>query len=465
MNTIVSGVSRPLDGAPQAAELLAKYDGRAPRYTSYPTAAQFIPAVGAAQYVEWLSALPLNKAISLYVHVPFCKRLCWYCGCNTRVVSKAELISRYVEGLREELAMLEKALPGRLPVAAIHLGGGTPNLLSRDDMVMLFSTIRRVFAVRPGVEFSAEADPASMTREWAQAAALHGVNRVSLGVQDLSPQVQQAVNRVESFQDLQAAVEALREEGIEQVNFDLMYGLPRQTTGSLLNTIGRVLALRPNRIALFGYAHVPWMKPHQNLIHLEDLPGAAARLEQLTAASAALGAAGYVQIGLDHFALPDDPLAESFARGTLQRNFQGYTTDACDTLIAIGASGISQLPQGYVQNQTQELAWRAGLNRGELPVARGVALTDEDRFRGDIIKSLMCDMEVNLETICARHGRALGQLLQEREDLEDFIRDGLLVADGAGLHVTSRGRPFVRAMAAVFDAYLQRGLVRHAHVV
>jgi oxygen-independent coproporphyrinogen-3 oxidase len=446
-------------------DLLAKYDGRAPRYTSYPTATQFSNAVGAKDYRQWLAALPPNKAISLYVHIPFCRRLCWYCGCNTRVVSKAELISRYVDGLRDELALLEQVLPGRLPVAAIHLGGGTPNLLSRDDMVVLFSTLRHVFAVRPGAEISVEADPAVMTYQWAKAAAFHGATRVSLGVQDLNPQVQHAVNRIETFEEVQDAVGALRNAGIERVSFDLMYGLPKQTTSGLLGTIDQVLRLRPNRIALFGYAHVPWMKAHQSLIREEDLPGGAERLDQARAAAAAFIAAGYVQIGLDHFAQPTDPLAMAEAAGTLHRNFQGYTTDACDTLIAIGASGIGRLTQGYVQNQTQELAWRAALSLGELPIARGVAVTAEDRFRADIIEHLMCDMEVDLAAVCARHGKTLGHILQEREDLDQFVRDGLLIQDDRGIHVTEQGRPFVRAIGAVFDTYLRKDLTRHSQVV
>jgi oxygen-independent coproporphyrinogen-3 oxidase len=446
-------------------DLLAKYDGRAPRYTSYPTAAQFTGDVGPGDYETWLAELPHEKPISLYVHIPFCQRLCWFCGCNTRVIRKAELLTRYVEGLRAELALIERVRPDRLTVAEIHLGGGTPNLLSRDDLVLLFSTIRHVFKVRPGAEISAECDPVSMTQTWAQAAAFHGVTRVSFGVQDLNPSVQAAVNRVESYEQVKQAVEWVRQAGIPSVNFDLMYGLPKQTTQGVADTITHALTLRPDRVALFGYAHVPWMKPHQFLIHEEDLPNAVERLQQAEAGAQILLQAGYEWIGLDHFALPSDALAAAGHTRRLHRNFQGYTTDPCETLIAIGASGISKLPQGYVQNQTAELAWRAAVDRGELPTARGVQLTEDDRFRADIIDSLMCHMGVNLAETCARHQRQRTALIDERLAMADFVEDGLITRHRDTIHVTQKGRPFVRAICAVFDRHLRTDIVRHSTVV
>jgi len=446
-------------------ELLAKYDGRAPRYTSYPTAAQFSAAVGPEVYAGWLSDLSTRDAISLYAHIPFCQRLCWFCGCNTRVVRKADLISRYVQRLGEELAMLERAVPGRIPVAAIHLGGGSPNLLSPEDMAALFLDIRRVFAVQPEAEISVEADPVFLSARWVRAAAEHGVTRVSLGVQDLDPMVQRAVNRAESYDQVAQAVGWLRAAGIPSINLDLMYGLPHQTVRGVRATLDRILQLRPDRIALFGYAHVPWMKPHQSLIRAEDLPSAAERLDQASAAADTLVAAGYERVGLDHFARADDPLARARHSRRLHRNFQGYTTDTSPTLIAIGASGIGRLPQGYVQNQTTEIAWLAALDRGELPVARGVALTDEDRFRADIIESLMCHMGVDLAAACARHDWPGSALSGEQEAMREFERDGLITRSGDIVHVTERGRPFVRALCAVFDTYLTGSPARHSHVV
>jgi len=447
-------------------ELIAKYTGRAPRYTSYPTAAQFTPEVGHDTYRAWLSQLSLSEPASLYVHIPFCQRLCWFCGCNTRVVNKPDLVARYVDVLYEELALLEAALPGKLPLANIHLGGGTPNMLSRDDLLKVFSTIRHVFDVRPGAEISVEADPASLTNEWVRAAAYHGVNRVSLGVQELDPTVQRAVNRQESFGQIEQAVNWLRAAGIDAINIDLMYGLPHQTTHTLRSTIRQIAALQPARVALFGYAHVPWMKPHQMLIPERTLPDAAQRLDQADAAAEALEAAGYRQVGLDHFALPADSLAQSLHSRRMHRNFQGYTTDGCDTLLAIGASGIGKLPQGFVQNQSTEIAWRACVQRGELPIARGVAVTPEDRFRSDIIESLMCFLGVDLAAACARHDRHPAWLSAEREALRDLERDGLVELSGDLVHVTERGRPFLRVVCAVFDQYLRASSgPKHAQVI
>lgn len=443
---------------------LAKHDGRAPRYTSYPPATEFTPKVDADLYRAWLGALDPAEAVSLYIHVPFCKRLCWYCGCNTKVVNNPALVSRYAQDLREEMALLEDALPARLPVGFIHFGGGTPNLLARDDLTLLFEAIRHVFRVKPGAEISVEADPSVMTAAWARAAAHHGVTRASLGVQDLAPAVQAAVNRWETFDQLKAAVDALRGAGIGAINFDLMYGLPRQSTAGLLHTIDRALTLSPDRIALFGYAHVPWAAPHQRLIDEKELPNPDQRMDLVEAVTERLSASGYVRIGMDHFARQDDPLAAAAHSRLLRRNFQGYTTDPCRTLIGLGASSIGRLPQGYVQNASSELAWRTALEEGRLPVQRGVALSAEDRFRGDIIESLLCHFGVDLAAVCARHDRPLEALGEERHALAGFVEDGMLTRKGETYHITEDGRPFVRAICAVFDAYRTPGM-RNSRIV
>jgi len=457
---------QPADLRANDRKLIAKYAGRAPRYTSYPTAAQFTPEVGQEVYRTWLSRLSPAEPVSLYAHIPFCQRLCWFCGCNARVVNKPDLVAAYVDVLYEELALLEATLPGRFPLAHIHLGGGTPNLLSRDDLLKLFSAIRHVFDVLPGAEISVEADPASLTQEWVRAAAYHGVNRISLGVQELDPAVQRAVNRQETFAQIERAFEWLRDAGIDAINVDLMYGLPHQTARSLCATVKQITGLRPARVALFGYAHVPWMKPHQSLIAEHALPDAADRLHQAERAAEALGEAGYRQIGLDHFALADDSLSKSLHTRRLRRNFQGYTTDACATLFAVGASGIGKLPQGFVQNQATEIAWRAMIQRGQLPIAKGVAMTPEDRFRAEIIESLMCHMGVDLAAVCARHDRRSIWLAAEREALRDLERDGLVVLNGDVLHITERGRPFLRVVCAVFDEYLRKSTAqKHAQVI
>ena len=439
-----------VSGQPRDA-LFARYDGNAPRYTSYPTAVEFSNAVDEDVVAGWLREIDLAERLSVYVHIPFCERLCWYCGCNTRAVRNPALISEYIAILADELALVEAALPGRPTAGAIHLGGGTPNKLSRDDLGALFRALRHVFKVAPGAEIAAELDPSVLTREWVMAAAFHGLSRASVGVQDLSPHVQEAVNRHEPFEVVERAVGWLREAGMRSINFDLMYGLPRQRTEDVISTLDKVLTLRPERLALFGYAHVPWAKPHQKLIDASELPGASERLDQSEAAAGKLVADGYVRIGLDHFALPDDPLAVALAEGRLRRNFQGYTADPHMTLIGLGASSISRLPQGFCQNDASELGWRRRVQEGRLPVVRGVALTDEDRFRGEIIETLMCRRTVDLAAVCARHGRSMEDLAGEQAALRTMAADGILSVTGDAVEVTPLGEPLIRTVARVFD--------------
>jgi oxygen-independent coproporphyrinogen-3 oxidase len=447
------------------ADLVAKYDGRAPRYTSYPTAVQFTPAVDEAAYRRWLRALPPAEAISLYAHVPFCSRLCWYCGCNTRAVNRHEPIAEYVGLLVGELAILEQALPARLRARTIHLGGGTPNMLTPDDMQRLFGAIEKVFALGPDLEVAAELDPTTLTQDWVRAAARHRLRRASLGVQILDPTVQAAVNRIEGFDQVARAVSWLREADIRSVNVDLMYGLPHQTTANTLQTIEAVLSLRPDRIALFGYAHVPWMKAHQRLIDEGALPWPAQRLEQSEAAAQRLADAGYERIGLDHFALPSDELAVAQREGRLRRNFQGYTADAAGTLLGVGASAIGSLPQGLVQNITGEVDWRAAVAAGRLPVARGVAMSADDRFRGEIIERLMCDLSVDLPRVCTRHGRDMAELQGALRKLGPFLADGLVRLEGGLLSVCGAGRLVVRSICAAFDQHFAPEAGRHSRAI
>lgn len=450
---------------PSLAQLVARYDGRAPRYTSYPTAVQFTPAVDEATYRGWLRELPADDPVSLYLHIPFCSRLCWYCGCNTRAVNRHEPVGEYVELLLAELALLEQALPGRMKASAVHLGGGTPNMLTPQELGAIFGALKAAFRFTPGYEVAAELDPAVLTREWVDAAAFHGLSRASLGVQNLDPVVQQAVNRRESFEDIARCVGWLRDVQIASINLDLMYGLPHQTTAATLATVDAVASLRPERIALFGYAHVPWMKAHQQLIDEAALPGPAERLEQSEAAAERLASLGYVRIGLDHFAAPHDPIAQALAKGHLRRNFQGYTTDTADTLLGLGASAIGSLPQGFAQNITQELGWRTAVKAGGLPVARGVALTAEDRFRGEIIERLMCDLAVDLDEVCARHRREAAELDQALTRLQPFVADGLVRIAGGHVSAVGAGRLVIRSIAACFDAYFTPDGGRHSRAL
>ena len=444
------------------AALIAKYDGRAPRYTSYPTAVQFTPEVTAHDYRGWLGGLSQSDPVSLYLHIPFCARLCWYCGCNTRAVNRHAPVRDYVSYLLRETALLASALPGRMKVNAVHLGGGTPNMLTPDELDLIFSTLRQTFDLSQNAEIAAELDPEILTRDWVKAATAHGLNRASLGVQNLAPEVQAAVNRVEHFSHIAACVGWLREFGVASINMDLMYGLPKQTVANTLETVREILTVRPERLALFGYAHVPWMKSHQQLIRDEDLPGTAERLDQSEAAAELLVSQGYVRIGLDHFALPGDSLCQAMTQGRMHRNFQGYTTDEATTLLGLGASAIGNLPQGFTQNVSQELGWRAAIDKGDLPISRGVALTDDDRFRGEIIERLMCDFEVDLAKVCTRHGRDLADLENTRPGLTDLAADGLLTMEGDRVIVTETGKLLVRTICALFDVYFAPEGGRHA---
>ncbi|MBD3837246.1 oxygen-independent coproporphyrinogen III oxidase [Brevundimonas sp.] len=456
---------RTPDPALGAAELIARYDAHAPRYTSYPTAAQFTPDIDAATWRDWLAAAPTDAAISLYLHVPFCKRLCWYCGCNTRAMNRVAAMESYIDLLLAEADLVLSAIGRRVRVGSIHLGGGTPNMLPPEALERLFAGLAARFDLGDCFEIAAELDPEVLTEDWVRAAGRIGLTRASLGVQDLSPQVQAAVNRPESFETIRWAAGALREQGVVSLNLDLMYGLPLQTVEHVVTTLGQVTTLKPERIALFGYAHVPWMKPHQKLIRDADLPGAQARFVQSQAAARYLTGKGWRAIGLDHFALPHDSLAAAQRAGRLRRNFQGYTTDEAPALIGLGASSISHTPQGYVQNLTQEREWRAAVGRGRLPVARGVALTAPDRFIAELIERLMCDFAVDVAAVARRHGRDMVEVADAWLRLEAFQADGLAEVAEGRVQVTPLGRPFVRAVCAAFDPGARDFHERHARVV
>ncbi len=452
--------------AADAAVLLAcKYDRPVPRYTSYPTAPHFTPDVDREVYREWLAALPGDAVLSLYLHVPFCDTLCWFCGCHTRVVNRYDPIARYSRLLEREIDLVADALPGRLAVAHVHFGGGTPTILEADDFGRLMDRLRTRFRLREDAEVAVEIDPRDLPPERIRGLAAAGVTRASLGVQDFDPKVQKAINRVQSYEETRAVVDGLREAGIAGINIDLMYGLPHQTVEGVVETVDRTLTLGPDRVALFGYAHVPWMKRHQRLIDEAHLPGTETRFRQARAAARRLAERGFVAIGLDHFARADDPMAVALAAGRLNRNFQGYTTDDAEVLIGFGASAIGALPQGYAQNAVELGAWRRAIEDGRLATERGVAVSAEDRLRRAIIQRLMCDLAVDLEEIAAAHGRSAADFADEIAALAPFVADGAVVVDGSRIAVTEAGRPLVRTVCAVFDTYLASGAGRHSRAI
>jgi oxygen-independent coproporphyrinogen-3 oxidase len=438
---------------------------RLPRYTSYPTAPHFSGVIGPDTYAEWLKAIPRNASASLYLHVPFCRSMCWYCGCHTSIARRDEPIADYAAALRCELDLVSRGIERRMKVNHIHFGGGTPTITAPDLLVDLIGAIRRAFFVLPSAEVAVEIDPRTLTGRMVDALGLSGFNRASLGVQSFDPIVQRAINRVQSFEETAEAVANLRRAGISGINFDLIYGLPHQTVASCLDTVRRCVELRPDRLSVFGYAHVPSFKKHQRKIAEASLPDSLERLDQSYAIANALKEAGYLQIGLDHFALSDDTMAAAQREGTLRRNFQGYTTDTSNVLLGLGASAIGRLPQGYVQNEVNTYAYCKTIAGGTLATVRGYALTDDDRLRGEIIERIMCDFGIDLDPICARHGAAPEKLLKSAPRLQDLISSGVIELDGASLAVKDDSRFLVRSVAAAFDAHLDGSKQLHSSAV
>ncbi len=428
-----------------------KYDRPVPRYTSYPTAPHFSGEVGEEVYRAWLSQLDVCDGLSFYIHVPFCASMCWFCGCHTKIVARYEPVADYVDHVLEEMRLLADVLPAFVPVSHIHWGGGSPTMLQPQDWRRMMARIRERFELTREVELAVELDPRTTGETYIGVLAEAGVNRVSIGVQDFSHQVQKAINRVQPYEMTAVVVGWLRQAGIEAINMDLMYGLPFQTARTVVDQVDLAVALEPQRIALFGYAHVPWMKSHQKMIDEGALPDVSARWAQFEAARERLVEHGYVAVGLDHFASPADRLAQ----GLVRRNFQGYTSDVAENLIGLGASAIGGLQQGYVQNQPVIGQYKAAIAEGHLPIVKGRVLTGQDRARRRIINDLMCDLRVDLGGDLPDYHAAL-------EQLAPMIGDGLVRLEGGLLTITEAGRPFARVVASAFDAYLGTGNGRHS---
>ncbi len=443
--------------------LAVRYGGAVPRYTSYPTAPHFSGAVNGDVYTEWLRAVGAGDKVSLYLHIPFCHELCWYCGCFTKIVRRYKPVAGYVESLLQEIDMVAERLSGRPEATCIHFGGGSPTILEPRDWQRVMDRLRERFDVAADAEIAVEIDPRTMNEAYIRALADAGVNRASIGIQEFDEDIQRRINRVQPFAVTAQVVGWLRSNGIESLNLDLMYGLPKQTARHVEDMTARAHAFKANRIALFGYAHVPWMKSHQRLIRDDELPGLEERWRQATRAAEILVENGYVRVGFDHFALPGDPIAGE--TGGVGRNFQGYTADTAETLIGFGASAISSFRQGYAQNVASLPSYTHSIEAGLLPVRRGIALTDDDRLRRFVINRTMCDMQVDAGAACEAHGLECGALDAEIDKLQPMARDGLVRIDGRTVTVTEAGRPLVRNVAAVFDAYLATGEGRHSAAV
>jgi oxygen-independent coproporphyrinogen-3 oxidase len=433
-----------------------------PRYTSYPTAPHFSTHFPAATYREWLGRL---DPISLYLHVPFCKQMCWYCGCNMKLTARYSPVATYVRHLLEEIDLIADVLPARMPVSHLHFGGGTPTVLEPEDLAAVMARLTERFQLLPDAELAIESDPRTLTDSMIdQIGSLH-FNRASFGVQEFDRKVQAAINRIQPPEMVERAIEGLRAAGVPNINFDLIYGLPHQNAAALYRTVEQCVAMKPDRIALFGYAHVPWVAKNQRMIDDDALPTVSERAEQAQAADEALVSSGYTQIGIDHFALPGDSLAIAAAAGRLHRNFQGYTSDTARTLIGIGETAIGRTPQGFVQNASETGAWSRAVAAGKLPVARGHALQGQDPLRSHVIERIMCDGSVDL----SEAGRTLGfeddWYIEEIPALIQLQKDNLLTyADGKVL-LTPEGVPLARVVAAVFDTYLRDSTARHSAAV
>ncbi|MVZ98230.1 oxygen-independent coproporphyrinogen III oxidase [Sphingorhabdus sp. IMCC26285] len=412
-----------------------------PRYTSYPTAAEFHGGVGAKAYVQALDAIAPGTPLSLYVHIPFCKMICWYCGCNTGAASKAQRLAAYLDALETELTLVAKRIGGRGSVKRIAFGGGSPNALSTVEFVRLLDRIITVFAAGQP-EISIEIDPRGFTSEWALVLAASNVSRVSLGVQTFAPHVQEAIGRIQPLSLIENCVSALRMRGIDAINFDLMYGLPNQSLADLGDSIEQAIRLRPTRVALFGYAHLPNMIPRQRRIDGSILPDANLRFQQSALGYDLLTSAGYMPIGFDHFALPEDPLAIAAKSGKVRRNFQGFTEDCNDNLLGFGASSISMLPGLLVQNEKNVGPYRDHLNAGTLPTVRGFIPDANDIEHSRWIERLLCEGSVEL-----------GSDAETRRALQPFEDRGLTKWRGNILYIEDSGRPYARCIAATFDRF------------
>ncbi len=446
-------------------ELVARLGENVPRYTSYPTAPHFNASVDAAVCRDWLQALEEGAEISLYLHIPYCDKLCWFCACHTKQTRHYEPVTAYLRSLHAEIATVASLVTGKGRVRAVHFGGGSPTMLKPEDMVALGTVLRNSFAFVPGAKISVEIEPNDMDDARLDALAEIGMTRASLGVQDFDPKVQKAINREQSFLQTKAVVDGVRSRGVESVNLDLLYGLPHQTRESVSSTVAQALTLEPDRIALFGYAHVPWFKKHQTMIDEAWLPDSAERFAQSQLAACLMLNAGYQAVGLDHFARPGDALALAARAGTLHRNFQGYTEDRCETLIGLGPSSISQFRQGYSQNMPATGEYGRMVADGGLAAVRGIAFSDDDRVRGWVIERLMCDFAFSAIDLVERFGDAGQRLLVKASStaLHDPAR--LLELDGDRFVVPTESRPFVRSIAAKFDKYFETGKARHSVAV
>ena len=433
-------------------ERLGLFDARVPRYTSYPTSPHFTPAIGESQFRDWVGAIPAGASISLYMHVPFCRRLCWFCACRTQGTQSDDPVRAYAKVLLAELDMLRQQLAPGVRLSRLHWGGGTPTLMPADMMRRVAGAVLNVFPLAEGAEFSVEIDPNEIDDARMDALAEAGLTRASIGVQDFDPEIQKIIGREQSFEVTKRAVDMIRDRGIASLNADILYGLPHQDPRRISQSVQKLLALSPDRVALYGYAHVPWMAKRQVMIPSETLPDPHGRLRLFETARELFLADGYDEIGIDHFARPGDGLAQAQKAGLLRRNFQGYTDDRAEVLIGLGASSISRFPQGYTQNAPATGAHTGKIRDGHFSTTRGHAFTPEDKWRARMIEALMCDFEIHADEFIRDHGFDQQSLAQLFAPIAARFGD-MVECDAQGLRIPLRGRSLTRMIAQMFDAY------------
>jgi oxygen-independent coproporphyrinogen-3 oxidase len=447
--------------------LIRKYDVSGPRYTSYPTADRFVEAFGAPEWAQWIAKRNIGgikQPLSIYVHVPFCDTVCYYCACNKVVTRDHGRSAKYIKYLSKEVARVGELLGDERRICQVHWGGGTPTFLSREETAALAGALRAQFEFQPECEYSIEVDPRQAEPGRMAFLAALGFNRVSVGVQDFDPEVQKAVHRVQSEATTRRVIDEARSSGFRSVNLDLIYGLPRQTLDSFNATLDKVLALDPDRIALYSYAHLPAVFKPQRRIRAADLPSAEAKLQILTLAIGRLTRAGYLYIGMDHFAKPDDELAVAQRQGRLQRNFQGYSTHPESDLLGFGVTAIGRVGPIYYQGFKRLDDYYAALDAGRLPVARGIELTQDDLVRRAVIQALTCHFRVSIESIELSYLVDFrGYFATELRELRKLVDDGLIELQPDWLVVTPKGRLLVRAICMVFDRYLREARERASY--
>lgn len=436
-------------------ENILRLDRPAPRYTSYPTAPHFRQETGGNTSKIWLESLPRNSSLSLYIHMPFCPKLCWFCGCHTKITKRYAPVEDYLHLLLREIDILTAFGRRDFTISHIHFGGGSPTILRSCDFALLMDKIRDSFDIADNAEIAVEIDPRQMSEAKAAAYAKSGVTRASLGIQDFNQKVLESVNRAQPFYASYETIQLLRDYGISGINIDLMYGLPHQTADTMKEAAENVLLLNPDRLSLFGYAHVPWMKKHMRLIPEQALPNPAARLDLFDIAANIFQTSGYAPIGIDHFAKPGDSLVKAKDSGTLHRNFQGYTTDNATALIGIGASAISRFPQGFTQNSVQMPAYREHILAETLATEKTCPLSDEDRLREEVIQSIMCTLAADTAAICEKNGYARDYFTWEIGTLQPLKDSGLLDYDDAG-NINVLVPHAARLACIAFDAYLKQ---------